>query len=358
MTSRSPSASGDTMSKEPVGYGHDKKGAAGGDTKVEGRPNVAHTGPADKVQGEGSGGETIAFTLDGIEVEARKGETIWQVAQRQGTDIPHLCYAPEPGYRPDGNCRACMVEIEGERVLAASCIRTPSPGMKVKSASDRARTARKMVFELLISDQPDRDTQAHDPASKFWSWADRMGIATSRLPSREWQPAPDRSHVAMAVNLDACIQCNLCVRACREVQVNDVIGMAGRGHGEKIVFDFDDPMGESTCVACGECVQACPTGPLLPATLVDAPDLRAPRRGRPQNHPRPRRLQGARRLRLGQGLERGGLSLPEARARRLRHQQCRSLHAALPRFFGGRAAGDDRFGGGDRHLQRVQEFRR
>ena len=79
-------------------------------------------------------------------------------------------------------------------------------------------------------------------------------------------PAPDRSHVAMAVNLDACIQCNLCVRACREVQVNDVIGMAGRGHLEKIVFDFDDPMGASTCVACGECVQACPTGALMPST--------------------------------------------------------------------------------------------
>ena len=78
----------------------------------------------------------------------------------------------------------------------------------------------------------------------------------------------------MAVNLDACIQCNLCVRACREVQVNDVIGMAGRGMSEKIVFDFDDPMGASTCVACGECVQACPTGALMPATLVDAKNVR------------------------------------------------------------------------------------
>src|SRR3954466_6073560 len=259
---------------KPVGYGHDKKGASGGETKVEGRPNVAHTRPADKVQGKGAGGETIAFTLDGEEVEAREGETIWQVAQRHGTNIPHLCYAPEPGYRPDGNCRPCMVEIEGERVVAASCIRTPSPGMKVKALSHRAATARKMVFELLISDQPDRNTEAHDPTSKFWSWADRMGIATSRLPSREKEPAPDRSHIAMAVNLDACIQCNLCVRACREVQVNDVIGMAGRGHNEKIVFDFDDPMGSSTCVACGECVQACPTGALMPATMVDENNVR------------------------------------------------------------------------------------
>ena len=210
----------------------------------------------------------IKFTLDGKEVEAFEGETIWQVAKRQGTDIPHLCYLPEPGYRPDGNCRACMVEIEGERVLAASCIRTPTEGMKVKSQSERADASRRMVFELLATDQPERAT-APDPQSKFWSWTDKMGIETGRFPEQE-KVASDRSHPAMAVNLDACIQCNLCVRACREVQVNDVIGMAGRGHHEKIVFDFDDPMGASTCVACGECVQACPTGALMPATRVDA----------------------------------------------------------------------------------------
>ena len=218
-------------------------------------------------KGNGSA-KTVKFTLDGKEVEAREDETIWQVAKREGIDIPHLCYSPEPGYRADGNCRACMVEIEGERVLAASCIRKATEGMKVKASSDRAKTARQMVFELLISDQPKRET-SHDPQSKFWSWADRMNIGASRFP-KDGRPTPDRSHVAMAVNLDACIQCNLCVRACREVQVNDVIGMAGRGHGAKIVFDFDDPMGKSTCVACGECVQACPTGALMPATLVDA----------------------------------------------------------------------------------------
>jgi formate dehydrogenase major subunit len=214
----------------------------------------------------------VKFTLDGREVEARAGETIWQVAKRVGVDIPHLCHSPEPGYRADGNCRACMVEIEGERVLAASCIRTPSEGMKVKAASERAKAARQMVFELLVADQPARDT-AHDPQSKFWAWAERMNVGTSRFGKRE-VPAPDRSHPAMAVNLDACIQCNLCVRACREVQVNDVIGMAGRGHSEKIVFDFDDPMGASTCVACGECVQACPTGALMPATVVNDNNVR------------------------------------------------------------------------------------
>ena len=212
------------------------------------------------------------FILDDREVDIRDGETIFRAARRVGIKLPHLCYLPKPGYRPDGNCRVCMVEIEGERVLAASCIRTPTPGMKVKTQTDRAKSARRMVVELLLTDQPPKDV-AHDPESEFWKTADRQNIEVSRF-ARRAPPAPDRSHPAMAVNLDACIQCNLCVRACREVQVNDVIGMAGRGHGEKIVFDFDDPMGASTCVACGECVQACPTGALMPATLVDEANVR------------------------------------------------------------------------------------
>ncbi len=206
--------------------------------------------------------------MDGREVEAAPDETIWQVATRLGTEIPHLCHRPEPGYRPDGNCRACMVEIEGERVLAASCMRNPRDGMVVHAGSERAFKAREMVFELLLADQPARTT-SHDPDSAFWNWADKIGIGQSRLPASDGIPAPDGSHPAMAVNLDACIHCNLCVRACREVQVNDVIGMAARGHDASVVFDFADPMGQSTCVACGECVQACPTGALMPASLLN-----------------------------------------------------------------------------------------
>src|SRR6266566_804896 len=205
--------------------------------------------------GNGKSADPVRFTLDGREVEAPAGETIFRTARRYGIKLPHLCYSPKPGYRPDGNCRVCMVEIEGERVLAASCIRTPTPGMKVKTQTDRAKTARRMVIELLLTDQPPKDV-AHDPQSEFWQTAGRQNVVASRFPRRA-VPAPDRSHPAMAVNLDACIQCNLCVRACREVQVNDVIGMAGRGYGEKIVFDFDDPMGE-----------------LMPATLVDAANVR------------------------------------------------------------------------------------
>ncbi|MDQ7079475.1 MAG: molybdopterin-dependent oxidoreductase, partial [Paracoccaceae bacterium] len=210
----------------------------------------------------------IRFTLDGKEVSAGPDETIWQVARREGKVIAHLCHRDEPGYRADGNCRACMVEVEGERVLAASCIRKPAEGMVVRSESARAQKARQMVFEMLLADQPEA---AHDSSAHFAAMARQVGVDSSRFPPIEAARVPllDDSHVAMKVNLDACIQCNLCVRACREVQVNDVLGMGGRGHDSWPVFDLNDPMGKSTCVACGECVQACPTGALMPATLVD-----------------------------------------------------------------------------------------
>jgi len=230
---------------------------------------------------------TASFTivLDDQEVTAYPGETLWQVAKRAGESIPHLCFKDAPGYRADGNCRACMVEVEGERVLAASCIREAKPGMVVSSAhSPRATQARETVLELLMADQPSR-AQSPDRSSHFWEVADQLAVDEAAVKS--WLPPrrkaavnhaaaapkvsqPDTSHPAMHVNLDACITCNLCVRACREVQSNDVIGMAQRGAAATVVFDFADSMGQSTCVGCGECVQACPTGALMPATVVNA----------------------------------------------------------------------------------------
>ena len=213
--------------------------------------------------------EKIEFVLDGETVYAEKGQSIWEVANGKGLKIPHLCHKPKPGYRPDGNCRACMVEIEGERTLAASCIREPQPGMVVNSATPRAEAARKMVVEMLVADQPKREV-AHDKSSHFWDMVELNDVQESRLPRLEQNRVPilDDSHVAMSVSLDACIQCGLCVRACREVQVNDVIGMSGRGHNSYPTFDMADPMGSSTCVGCGECVQACPTGALMPSSVV------------------------------------------------------------------------------------------
>src|SRR6202521_2272599 len=201
----------------------------------------------------------IQFTLNGQAVTARSDETIFQAAKRHGVDIPHLCYLES--MRPDGNCRACVVEIKGERVLAPSCCRYPKAGMEVGSDSPRAVHSQRMVLELLKSDMPE---DAYKPDSELDYWVDKMAVGKPRFAPR-LSPGADLSHPAIAVNLDACIQCTRCVRACREEQVNDVIGYAFRGAHSQIVFDLGDPMGESTCVACGECVQACPTGALAPA---------------------------------------------------------------------------------------------
>jgi len=203
--------------------------------------------------------ERIVFKLNGREVDAFVGETIIEAADRLGVAIPRLCY--KPGMRPDGNCRACMVEIKGERVLAPSCCRRPGAGMEVASDSARALHAQKMIIEMLAGDMP---AKAYRTDSELAHWQRALGVGKPRFAARA-QPAADLSHPAMAVNLDACIQCTRCVRACREEQVNDVIGYAFRGAHSEIVFDLGDPMGESTCVACGECVQACPTGALAPA---------------------------------------------------------------------------------------------
>jgi formate dehydrogenase major subunit len=223
-----------------------------------------------------SGRDIISFNLNGTICDAIPGETILQVAKRSGIDVPHLCY--KDGYRADGNCRACVVEIKGERTLAPSCCRAPTAGMEVQTNSERAVKSQKMVVEMLLSDMPDvgykwndAGQDKPDPSAgqhgELSQWADKLDVQVRpQLKAiRREQPKADISHPAMAVNLDACIQCNRCVR---EEQVNDVIGYAMRGAHSEIVFDLGDDMGDSTCVACGECVQACPTGALMPKTQV------------------------------------------------------------------------------------------
>ena len=234
--------------------------------------------------GTPAGPLTIPFLLDGQPVAAAPGESLLDVADRSGASVPRLCASG--GLRSVGNCRACMVEIEGERVLAAACCRAPTPGMVVASASPRARQAQRMVLELLQSDLPETPLTRHNEVGE---WAEKLGLGRPRFASRsaprsapqfaprftpqflpQTQPAADLSHPAIAVNLAACILCTRCVRACRESQGNGVIGLAYSGGQAKIVFDMDDALGASTCVGCGECVQACPTGALAPAARAAA----------------------------------------------------------------------------------------
>ena len=201
---------------------------------------------------------STTFELDGRPARAEPGERILDVARREGIDLPHLCTFDRPGYARAGSCRSCMVEIEGERVLAASCVRAPAEGMRVRTGSERATTARRMVLELLTADMPASPLTRHDELRSAARGAD---LAAPRFAPAA-RAIADTTHPAIAVDLSACILCTRCVRACRDVQVNDVIGVAGRGDQARIVFDMGAALGSSTCVGCGECVEACPTGAL------------------------------------------------------------------------------------------------
>ncbi len=216
---------------------------------------------------------SVSFTLNGQAVSAPAGQSIFKIAKDLGIAIPHLCH--QEGLAPDGNCRACVVEIEGERTLAPSCCRSATSGMRVETDSPRARKSQQMVLEMLLADLPEQghkwlDDRAEAPHGELSQWAEHHGVQVrpALAALRRAAVPADLSHPAMAVNLDACIQCNRCERACRDLQVNDVIGLAHRGAHMQVVFDLADPMGQSSCVACGECVQACPTGALMPKSHI------------------------------------------------------------------------------------------
>ena len=218
---------------------------------------------------------TVEFTLNGQSVQAPAGKSIFNIAKELGIEIPHLCH--KEGLEPDGNCRACVVEIDGERTLAPSCCRSATAGMKVQTDSPRAQKSQDMVLEMLLADLPeqgykwleDDDTAPHGELSQ-WAQSRQVQVRPQLAALRREAVPADLSHPAMAVNLDACIQCNRCQRACRDLQVNDVIGLAFRGAHTQVVFDLADPMGGSSCVGCGECVQACPTGALMPKSHIGA----------------------------------------------------------------------------------------
>ena len=174
--------------------------------------------------------DKISFYLNNRRVEAYNNETIWDVSKREGIEIPHICHSNKNGYKPDGNCRACVVEVQGEKTLTASCIRKPTQGMKVLTNTSKVENSQNLVLELLLADQP-RIKHKNFQGNQFWDVLNKKKINQSRFlqKNKDYVPTIDQSHPAMTVSLDACIQCGLCIRACRDVQVNDVLGMSGRG---------------------------------------------------------------------------------------------------------------------------------
>jgi formate dehydrogenase major subunit len=214
---------------------------------------------------------TVSLTIDGVEVQAAEGATIWEAARDAGIEIPVLCH--DERYDPVGVCRMCVVDVGG-RVYAAACVRPVDDGMEVKTATDDLERHRATLTSLLESDQPPPE---QDP--KETTTADNELLVLVRKYGVERQNGlpvgggrgEDHSNPVISVNHDACILCDRCVRACDDIQGNDVIGRSGKGYTTRIAFDLNDPMGESSCVTCGECVAACPTGALTNKPIRDVP---------------------------------------------------------------------------------------
>ena len=215
---------------------------------------------------------TVSLTIDGRDLTVPEGTTIWQAAKDAGIEIPVLCH--DERYDPVGVCRLCVVDV-GARVYAASCVRPCEDGMEVKTATPELERNRAQLTELLLVDQP---PIAEDPKEITTADNELLVLVRRYGVQQEETPVPrglgrgeDHSNPVISVNHDACILCDRCVRACDDIQGNDVIGRVLKGYDTRIAFDLDDPMGESSCVTCGECVAACPTGALTNKPINNVP---------------------------------------------------------------------------------------
>ena len=205
--------------------------------------------------------DSVTLSIDGQPVTVPAGTTVFDAARRLGIDIPVLCHAQN--MTPVGVCRVCCVDVEGARVMQAACIRPADQGMAVETNSERVRVARAMLAELLLSDHPvpcARQTASGD--CELEALAAREGVTTSRFPGRAARRGVDESSLIIRVDDAACILCDRCIRACTDLKENFVIGRTGKGDDAGIAFDLDQPMAESSCVSCGECMVSCPTGAL------------------------------------------------------------------------------------------------
>jgi CRP-like cAMP-binding protein/Fe-S-cluster-containing hydrogenase component 2 len=208
----------------------------------------------------------VEITIDGRPIQVAAGTSVFDAARMNGTPIPTLCHLQNE--TPVGVCRLCVVDT-GARVLTASCVRPVEPGMKVVTNSEKVLNARKTLLELLMADHSSPCArQVNSGDCELESLARAAGITEPRFAKRTVSRGMDDSSLAIAVDHDACILCDRCIRGCDEIRNNLVLGRMGKGYSAGIAFDLNAPMGDSTCISCGECMVSCPTGALTNKTVV------------------------------------------------------------------------------------------
>jgi len=208
----------------------------------------------------------VELTIDGRTVRVPAGTTVYDAARVNGIAIPTLCHLQSQ--TPVGVCRLCVVDT-GARVLSAACVRPVEPSMKVSTNSEKVLAARKTLLELLVADHPSPCArQRHSGDCELETLAKHAGVGTPRFARRTTSRGTDDSSLSIAVDHDACILCDRCIRGCDEIKNNFVLGRRGKGYSAGIAFDLNAPMGDSTCVSCGECMVSCPTGALTNKGVV------------------------------------------------------------------------------------------
>jgi CRP-like cAMP-binding protein/Fe-S-cluster-containing dehydrogenase component len=214
----------------------------------------------------------VELTIDERAVRVPEGTTVYDAARLNGIAIPTLCHLQSQ--TPVGVCRLCVVDT-GARVLSASCVRQVEAGMKVSTGSENVLAARKTLLELLMTDHVSPCArQEHSGDCELEILAKQAGVGAPRFARRTASRGTDDSSLAIAVDHDACILCDRCIRGCDEIKNNFVLGRMGKGYSAGIAFDLNAPMGDSTCISCGECMVSCPTGALtnksVAGTLIAA----------------------------------------------------------------------------------------
>jgi CRP-like cAMP-binding protein len=210
--------------------------------------------------------EQVQLTIDGMPVTVPLGTTVFDAARMQGIQIPTLCH--QQNETPVGVCRVCVVDVGG-RVFAASCVRPAENKMVVNTNSEKVRKARRTLVEMLMSDHPSPCARQRNSGDcELEVMAKNEGVGKPRFPRRISPRGQDNSSLVIAVDHEACILCDRCIRGCDEIRHNDVLGRRGKGFMAGIAFDYNLPMGNSSCVSCGECMVSCPTGALTNKSII------------------------------------------------------------------------------------------
>lgn len=210
----------------------------------------------------------INLTIDGKQVEVPEGKTVLQAAEMAGIDIPTLCN--HSNLTPYGGCRLCMVEVEGARILQPSCTLPATNGMVVHTNTNKVKEARKFVLSLIFSERNHfcMYCQATDGDCDLQNAAYEQGLDHWPLTPNFSPYAVDGSHKYFVLDNNRCILCRRCVRACADLVGNYTLGFEERGASSILVADYGVPLGESSCISCGTCVQICPTGALIDRNSV------------------------------------------------------------------------------------------